>query len=85
MHAAGQQKDASGNLFRVGLFLISLGGQAPHVLQAGMGLTCEEPNEIELTTAHGLFYLELTIPVLTGYFAAPFQASACQSKATPFG
>ena len=32
-------------------FLISLGGQAPHVLRAHMGLhrTCGEPNEIELT------------------------------------
>jgi len=32
-------------------FLISLGGQAPHVLRAQMGVhrTCGEPNEIELT------------------------------------
>ena len=47
MHAAGQQKDATGNLFQVGLFLISLGGQAPHVLRARMGYTCEEPDKIE--------------------------------------
>ena len=30
-------------------FLISLGGQAPHVLGARMGHACGEPNEIELT------------------------------------
>ena len=29
-------------------FLVSLGGQAPHVLRAQMGPTCEEPNETEL-------------------------------------
>ena len=30
-------------------FLISLGGQAPHVRCTPMGHTCGEPNEIELT------------------------------------
>ena len=30
-------------------FLISLGGQAPHVRCTPMGRTCGEPNEIELT------------------------------------
>ena len=30
-------------------FLISFGGQAPHVLRAHMGRTCGEPNKIELT------------------------------------
>ena len=36
-------------------FLISLGGQAPHVLRDHMWAfnTCGEPNEIELTAAHG--------------------------------
>ena len=28
--------------------MISLGGQAPHVLRAQVGRTCGEPNEIEL-------------------------------------
>ena len=37
-------------------FLIPLGGQAPHMLRAHMGHTCGEPNEIELTAAHGSFY-----------------------------
>ena len=41
--------------------MISLGGQAPHVLRAHMGVhrTCREPNEIELTAAHGLRYRPL--------------------------
>ena len=38
------------------VFLTSLGGQAPHVSLAHMGHACGEPNEIELTTAHVLFY-----------------------------
>ena len=39
-------------------FLISLRGQAPHVLRAHMWAlnTCGEPNEIELTAAHGSCY-----------------------------
>ena len=44
--------------------LISLGGQAPHVLTAhtaDMGHTCGEPNEIELTAAHGLHHLLLLL------------------------
>ena len=36
-------------------FLISLGGQARHVLRAHMGRTCGEPNEIESPATHGLF------------------------------
>ena len=44
--------------------MISLGGQAPRVLRAHMGHVCGGPNEIELT-----------IRVLTGWFAGP-----CQSK-----
>ena len=37
------------NIFRVGVFLISLGGQALHVRP--MGRTCGEPNkQIELAT-----------------------------------
>ena len=36
--------------------LILLGGEAPHVLRAHMGRTCGEPDELELTVAHGLFY-----------------------------
>ena len=44
-------------------FLISFGGQAPHVLRAHMGMhTCGEPNEIELTAAHRLFYRPLFRP-----------------------
>ena len=35
--------------------MISLGGQAPHVLKARTGHACGEPNEIEMTAAHGLF------------------------------
>ena len=42
--------------FRVVFFLISLGGQAPHVLRAHMEHTCWELNGIELTAANGLFY-----------------------------
>ena len=34
-------------------FLISSGGQAPHVLRAHMGRTCGEPDEIELTPNGG--------------------------------
>ena len=41
------------------LFLISLGGQAPHMLRAHMGHTCGEPNEIELTVAHRLLNVAL--------------------------
>ena len=41
--------------------MISLGGQAPHVLRAHIGHTCGEPDEIELT-----------IRVLTGSFTALF-------------
>ena len=46
----------NGNIFRVGIFLISVGGQAPHVLRPHMGVhrTCGEPNVIELTATHGL-------------------------------
>ena len=44
-----------GAIFRAGIFfLISLGGQAPHVRP--MAHTCGERNEIELTAAHRLFY-----------------------------
>ena len=39
--------------------MISLGGQAPHVLRAHTGRMCGEPNEIELTPAHGLCYRSL--------------------------
>ena len=37
-------------------FLISLGGQAPHVRPMWALSTCGEPNEIEFTAAHGLCY-----------------------------
>ena len=43
---------ASGDIFRVVFFLISLG--SPRVLRAHMGHTCGEPNEIELTAARGI-------------------------------
>ena len=48
--------------------MIPLGGQAPHVLRAHMWAlnTCGEPNEIELTAAHGFFY---------GSFAGKFVAA----------
>ena len=51
---SGQQK--SGTIFRVGFSLISLGGQAPHVLRAHMWAlnTCGEPSEIELTVTKGV-------------------------------
>ena len=42
--------------------MISLGGQAPHVLRARMGHTCGWPNEIELIAAHELFYRSLSGP-----------------------
>ena len=47
----------SGTIFGWEFFLISLGGQAPHVLRAHMGVhcTCGEPNEIESPATHGLF------------------------------
>ena len=46
-------------------FLIPLGGQAPHVLTARMGVhrTCGKPNEIEVTIrvgAHRLLYIPLS-------------------------
>ena len=41
-------------------YLISLGGQAPHVLRAHVGRTCGEPNGIDLT-----------IRVLTDYYMIP--------------
>ena len=47
------------NFFRLGFFLISLGGQAPHVRPMWALNTCGEPNEIELTAAQGLFYRSL--------------------------
>ena len=40
--------------------MVSLGGQAPHVLRAHIGRTCGEPNEIELTAAHGFIYRDLS-------------------------
>ena len=49
----------SGWVFFLTPIYISLGGQAQHVLRAQMWAlnTCGEPNEIELTAAHGLVYL----------------------------
>ena len=58
--APGQQK--SGNVFRVGIFLISVG--SPHVLRAHMGHTCGEPNEIELTAAHRSLHRSFSVPEL---------------------
>ena len=52
-----------GNVFRGGIILVSLGGQAPHVLGAHVGRTCGEPNEFELTA----------FDTLTGYVTFRFQ------------
>ena len=43
-----------GNSFKWVRLLASSG--SPHVLRAHMRHTCGEPNEIELTAAHGVFY-----------------------------
>ena len=42
------KKKKGGDVFRVGIFLFSLGGQAPHVPRAHMGHRCGEPTGIEL-------------------------------------
>ena len=50
----------SGNIFRVGIFLdfVRLTTRAPYA----MGHTCGEPNEIELTATHRLFYRSFSGP-----------------------
>ena len=45
------------------VFLISVRGQAPHVLRAHTGHTCGEPDEIEMTAVHGLFTALLMMKV----------------------
>ena len=63
--ALASKQTELGDISRFGwvCFLISLGGQAPHVLRAHtwahMGHTRGGPNEIELTAAHGSVYRPL--------------------------